>query len=896
MDGTLLPQAEELLARLDRDPQGAGRAARELVARSRRAGELAASSVAGRAAGVAAMQTGELTEAGSLLEGARLDGTRAGRPDLAAKAQMSLAFVLARRGDATGSLSLVEQALAALTGHDRSQALAQRGGIHHQFDVLDRALEDYAAALPVLRLHEDWVWVQRVLCNRGLLHVYRGDLHAAELDLVSAVAICREHGLDLQLAFALENLAFLHARAGDVPQALRRLEEAEDAHVALGADASTVLLDRAELLLAVGVAEEARHVAERAVAGLARSRWSGSRAQAQLLLAEACLRSGDLPAAQRAAAGAAAAFRRQQRPEWEAVAQQLQLRCRLAAGGRVSAYVLGGIADRLDGAGWRVPALDTRLLAARVALEKGDAKHARALLRAPGGVRRTGPVDLRARAWHVEALLRLADGRPAAALAALRAGVALVEEHQATMGAADLRSSVSSHRAELVDLGLALCLDAGRAREVLRWAERGRATALLTRPLRPPADDVLAARLVELRAAVAELEEAREAGTDLAALQRRQAALEREVRDRARLVPGSAVAVQHPSVSDLASALGERALVEYVESRGELHAVTVVGGRARLTALGPVQPVLDLLAHVPLALQRLTRRSASERANDAARALLADVGARLDALLVAPLAGQVGDRPLVVVPSAALHCLPWALLPSCLGRPLTVSPSAALWFRAALRPPRTGGVTVVAGPGLPGAEDEARQVAALHPGARLLTGAEASVASVSEALLSSGTLHVAAHGTFRGDNALFSHLRLADGPLTVYDLEALHSAPGLVVLAACDAARAWVCLGDEVLGLAAAFLGMGTGTLIAALVPVVDSAVAPLMVALHQLLRAGVSPANALATVQRDALARGDAAEIAAALGLVCLGADVAALPAQRVSPEAGAPALQRIS
>jgi CHAT domain len=48
--------------------------------------------------------------------------------------------------------------------------------------------------------------------------------------------------------------------------------------------------------------------------------------------------------------------------------------------------------------------------------------------------------------------------------------------------------------------------------------------------------------------------------------------------------------------------------------------------------------------------------------------------------------------------------------------------------------------------------------------------------------------HIAAHGVFRSDNPMFSHLRLVDGPLTVYELERLARPPRTVILSACDSA------------------------------------------------------------------------------------------------------------
>jgi CHAT domain-containing protein len=111
--------------------------------------------------------------------------------------------------------------------------------------------------------------------------------------------------------------------------------------------------------------------------------------------------------------------------------------------------------------------------------------------------------------------------------------------------------------------------------------------------------------------------------------------------------------------------------------------------------------------------------------------------------------------------------------------------------------------------------------------------------------------------------------------------------PGLVVLAACDAARSALSGGDELLGLAAAFLSLGTATLVAPMTPVDDAATARLAVALHERLVHTASPAAALAAVQADVLAGSDPVDIAAAAGLVCLGAD-RAVPRVPSQPDRG--------
>ena len=71
----------------------------------------------------------------------------------------------------------------------------------------------------------------------------------------------------------------------------------------------------------------------------------------------------------------------------------------------------------------------------------------------------------------------------------------------------------------------------------------------------------------------------------------------------------------------------------------------------------------------------------------------------------------------------------------------------------------------------------------------------------------SHTAHIACHGHFRRDSPMFSSLILADGPLTVYDLESLATPPSLVVLPACNAGIAAVSVGDELIGTASALLG-----------------------------------------------------------------------------------------
>jgi len=254
---------------------------------------------------------------------------------------------------------------------------------------------------------------------------------------------------------------------------------------------------------------------------------------------------------------------------------------------------------------------------------------------------------------------------------------------------------------------------------------------------------------------------------------------------------------------------------------------------------------------------------------EAAVTMLRHAAQHIDEVLFGPLAGEIGDRPLVLIPTGVLQSLPWSILPSCAGRPVTVSPSAALWCTG-LRPRDISGHTVVAsGPGLPGARSEAEAVAAIYRTTALMD-AEANVGAVTAALDGADVAHLAAHGRLHFHNPLFSSLGFDDGPLTVYDLEALHRAPQLVVLAACDIGRPVVPAGDELLGLGAAFIVQGTRQIVASVTPIPDAQATPLMIAFHHALAAGNSASVALAESQRQ-LASDDTLAMATAAAFVCV-------------------------
>jgi tetratricopeptide (TPR) repeat protein len=367
--------------------------------------------------------------------------------------------------------------------------------------------------------------------------------------------------------------------------------------------------------------------------------------------------------------------------------------------------------------------------------------------------------------------------------AACRAGMRVVTEYAGAMGA-----GARELAAEFAGTAIA---DARTPHTVFRWMERQRMTVL---------PQVNAADLVALRNAET------------------QGDTERVAELEARMRRRSATAADDNNVAELKEALGDRMLISCTVHNGEMIACTLTAERMRVHRLGSAGTL---------------GFSWEPHQADA-----------LDKRILGPLG--IGDRPLVIVPSQGMSGLVWAALPSCVGRPVSVVPSAAAWL-GARKAKRGQGAVAIAGPGLAHAQ---REVAAL--GYPVI---ESKVDAVLNAIDGADIVHIAAHGKFRSDAPMFSCVQLSDGPLYGHDLARLTRAPRLLVLSACEVAKAEL--------FADVLFNRGGQALIASTIPVPDETAADLMITLHQRLAAGERPATALAQAQAE---HGH-------LGFTCIGA-----------------------
>src|SRR5260221_4522873 len=380
--------------------------------------------------------------------------------------------------------------------------------------VLVQPATGRAAAEAVLAERGDDEAAAVALRAVGLSWKENGDLTRAGRALRQAIRVAdraaapyRAGEARMSLVVILADLGWVARLTGDIPAALDRSDTAAALYTAHGKRGTSLFTDKADMLLTVGLAGEARATAAAAIADLEANGFRYNLAESHLYLARAALADDDPAEAEGAARTARLMFGRQHRGSWADLARQVEVAARFAQGERSAGLLreAASVADRLQAAKWPVAPYEARLLAGRIALDLGRGPQARTLFAEVARHRSRGVAEIRTLAWHAHALHALSAGRPAAAERALQAGLRVHAENNAVLGATDLRAHASARGEELATLGLRLALERGDARAVLRWAETWRAASLRRRPVRPPDDAQLAADLAALRRVVAEI-------------------------------------------------------------------------------------------------------------------------------------------------------------------------------------------------------------------------------------------------------------------------------------------------------------------------------------------------------------------------------------------------------
>ncbi len=237
------------------------------------------------------------------------------------------------------------------------------------------------------------------------------------------------------------------------------------------------------------------------------------------------------------------------------------------------------------------------------------------------------------------------------------------------------------------------------------------------------------------------------------------------------------------------------------------------------------------------------------------------------------------DHTLIIVPSHQLHGLAFQALlddeaPLIERSRLLYTPSlsllASLMERSAPPPPVEGQGLLVAQthfdmPGysdLPHITQEVEAVVQQSNRIRMLLSAEIDCNKLAEdgaqgRLFGYDWLHLATHAYVDPATGAFTGLLIGSGILTIGDIAQWRLAARLVTLSACQSGMGRWHYGDEISGLAQAFLSTGAQAVVASLWLAADAQTADLMAEFYAALNQGESPLAALAQAQRTAARSG---------------------------------------
>lgn len=687
-------------------------------------------------------------------------------------------------------------------------------------------------------------------------------------------------------AVAASNLGVLSYYLGRYGEALGEYEEARSGFAAAGSEAqrAMVLDNIAETYLELNLLAESRALAEEAAGIFQRLGLGGHRARAELNQARALLRErpprrepaldllrsarqtlnqqGDQVWTALAGLDLAGALLDSDPAEAKKLAEQARIFCRGAGLDHYENYARWVRAEALLAAGQVDEAeVDFEKLVVRAEAQNLSDLAARCRLRLGRRAEERGD-RVRAAQEYDRALTWVETTR--ASLKADDYRAAFLEDKEAAFARSLELALQGVETGAVTPAELLLRVERGKARILLDYLAAGEqrlgaaavtgatgTAAAETAPVAArPATAVLDERRVRLREELALLYRTirdtseGSAGREARETARREAtALESEYLDLTRRIQNLTARRGMERVpEDLAARLLEAvdpdtALLDYYELGEDLLVLTIYRGQLDMQRLpGAAAAARGLLADFEdEVLGDMTGLDAEE----AGSSLVLALARRADRVLVglhhtllAPFEGTIGRATrLLLVPHGPLHLVPFGALISPTGTlldrfELSVLPSAAALV-AGRRAPRGGGrPLVVGGPAadLPFLRDEISEVAE-----RL--GAVCLAADGDPAALLPGAslIHFAGHAVLRRDNPLFSYLETPRGRLTLGEILEMELTADLVVLSGCETGAGLSRPGDELLGLARAFLHAGAGSLVASLWPVDDRATRSLM-------------------------------------------------------------------
>jgi CHAT domain-containing protein/tetratricopeptide (TPR) repeat protein len=779
--------------------------------------------------------------------------------------------------------------------YDMITALVQQNfGICYEYmGRYEEALRAYSNAEERYRALGETERIGEVLDNRGAVLLYLGRGNEALEAREAAARVFTEAGLTLSYAKALVNIGEAHRQLANYQSSLATFEQARQLYDVLDelTDKSLLMLDTASVYLDLNLYPEALAAYQKSNFLMNEAGMTHDRARALWGMGVALAASSNLGDAESVLAEAAELF---------AAAGNSSLLCGVMLdqslvqekrGNRDAslAYARQALELVLD-KDWSVQLVYAHLRMVDVLMPDVESAEPH-LMEARLLSERLALPQLRQRLNERLGRLRRLQGSDEEALVALEEAIDETERLRDTVTHESMRASFLLDKVgayeELLKVHLSRWAESN-PRDVFAVAERAKSRGLVdlltgvSGRAAPFAEEPLQERIrslqSDLNATYNQLLGVSEVlpRVPLPDLHRRTIELEREISElRLRTVPAASDPFTTPTPPDvweelpsdvtlLAYHITEDEIIAFVGERDQVSIVRDCGSAALVAQLlqqldvqwdrmGAGQGFVD--RHVePLA--RLTQRVLSS--------LYEELLAPLEPLLGTSHASELGPQKITIIPHGLLHRVPFHALfdgeTYLLDRfEISYAPSATVFSLCQKQVPRGSEralILSVTDPLIPHVSNEARAVASHVPGAEVLSDGRATTDAMREKAPGCGILHLACHGMFRGDNPMFSSLKLHDGWLTAADVLGLDLRGALVTLSACESARNRVLAGDELLGLARGFLGAGAATLVASLWLVQDETTSWMMERWYALMRDGAGRSTALREAQLALKAR----------------------------------------
>jgi CHAT domain-containing protein len=756
--------------------------------------------------------------------------------------------------------------------------------IHHRQDRFADALALYERAYTELVSWKDSEGLGVALHNMAVCLIMLNDFERALGCYQRASELCRQNDMPLLEVQAEYNIAYLYFLRGDYDAAIKGLQQTRQRSQQTGDAYHEALcnLDEAEIYLELNLTDEAARLAEEASRRFSDLGLGFEIGRSLAGLAIATHRLKESNRALELLEEARSVFEREDNQGWLALIELYRAIILCELGNYAASRKLSRVAKER----FQTLRLDRReiicdLLLARVSLAMGDPEAAQIGCRT--ALQRLKEMGATLLAFEAHVLLGHAEwmaGRPRPAYESYNEARSALETLRSSIQAEELKISFLQDKSSVYQNLVELCLDTGleATETIFGYIEQGKSRALAERVFAPNTgiklDKTAGARTGWIQTLRRELNwiyhriELEQTARDAISADRVQA-LRAEARQKedefVRIIRESEGAAADAQICSASVTLDlpavrealhpDAAIVEYFQTRAEFVAVVISGDGTHIVRLACLN---EVNAHVRMLEFQLSKFRLRDSYSGAFQSeLLASIRSRLQELyrdLVQPLAPLLRRRHLVVIPHGILHYVPFHALydgTQYLIDQFTVSvaPSASIYTMCTQKAANSSGDALLLGvpdENAPFIEEEIRSVAAAVPESRVFLGANATTDVLRSAGPHSRLIHIASHGVFRKDNAMFSSVRLADSYVTLYDLYDLRLPVELLALSGCGTALNVVGAGDELLGLTRGLLSAGARSVLLSLWDVHDRTTAEFMAAFYTHLGTGREKASAL--------------------------------------------------